>query len=95
MDLNLDSFLKEIHERQERYHTLVPQSDSITGISTHFIELDKLINGLEKSQLIVLDGRPAMGKTDLALNIAQNICFNSNRTVGFFSSEMPYSQILQ
>lgn len=86
-------YLKELQERQERFVKLGPDANVVTGISTHFIDLDKLTNGLGRSHLIILAARPAMGKTGLALNLAENICFKSNKPVGFFSLEMTADQI--
>ena len=61
----------------------------ITGIRTHLIDLDKMINGFNNSNLMILAARPAMGKTALALNIAENICFKDNISRGhiFFGDE--------
>src|SRR5699024_973873 len=66
----------------------------ITGIPTHYLDLDKLINGLNNSNLIIVAGRPAMGKTALAINIAENVCFKNNMPVGIFSLEMTAEQLL-
>ncbi len=66
-------------------------------VSTGFIEIDKLIGGLQKTSLIVLAGRPAMGKTSLAVNIALNVLESkhniSNRLVAVFSLEMAHTQL--
>ena len=67
----------------------------ITGISTGFRDLDAKTNGLQKSDLIILAARPAMGKTAFALNIAQNAALKSNATVLIFSMEMPKEQLGQ
>ena len=66
----------------------------ITGIATYFFDLDKLINGFGNSNLMILAARPAMGKTALALNFAENICFKHDKTVGMFSLEMTAEQLL-
>jgi replicative DNA helicase len=87
-------YLKELQERQEKYQTRGPEEGTITGIPTHFLELDKIINGLAPSNLMILAARPAMGKTALALNIAENICFKNNLPVGIFSLEMTAEQLL-
>src|SRR3989304_6307131 len=68
-------YLKELQQRQEEYQKKGPNEIKITGIPTHFLDLDKLLNGFSPSNLIILAARPAMGKTALALNIAENICF--------------------
>ncbi len=60
-------FLRELEQRQERFNTLGPDDPGVTGVPTHFYDLDKMINGLGKSNLIILAARPAMGKTALLL----------------------------
>ncbi|MCH9609726.1 MAG: hypothetical protein S4CHLAM45_01170 [Chlamydiales bacterium] len=87
-------FLKEVQERQERYRTLGPEDSKVTGIPTNFADLDKIINGLNDSNLMIIAGRPAMGKTAFALNVAQQVCFQNNMPVGFFSLEMTADQLL-
>lgn len=86
-------YLKELEARQERYQERGAEL-GITGISSHFTELDKLVNGFNKSNLIILAARPAMGKTALALNIAENICFKNGMPVGIFSLEMSAEQLV-
>ena len=87
-------YLKELQLRQEEFQTKGPQESTITGLPTHFLDLDKMINGLGSSNLIILAARPAMGKTALALNIAENICFKSGLPVGLFSLEMSAEQLM-
>lgn len=87
-------YLKELQEKQEKYQARGPEDSGITGIPTHFLEFDKMINGLSPSNLMILAARPAMGKTALALNIAENICFRNNLPVGIFSLEMTAEQLL-
>lgn len=87
-------YLKELQERQERFQTRGPDEGTTTGIPTHFADLDHLINGLFPSNLMILAARPAMGKTALALNITENICFRNNLPVGIFSLEMTADQLL-
>lgn len=87
-------FLKELQERQDRYIELGPDQGGITGIPTHYTDLDKMLNGLNKSNLIILAARPAMGKTALAMNIAENVCFKSGLPVGIFSLEMSAEQLV-
>lgn len=87
-------YLKELQEKQEQYQTRGPDEGTTTGIPTHYNDLDKLINGLSPSNLMILAARPAMGKTALALNIAENVCFKNNLPVGIFSLEMTADQLL-
>lgn len=86
--------LKTLQERQEHFRLKGPQDAAITGIPTHFIDLDRIINGLNNSHLIILAARPAMGKTAFALNIAEQVCFKNNLPVGIFSLEMTAEQLL-
>lgn len=88
------SFLRELEDRQEQYRLRGPEDPGITGIPSHLVDLDKMIDGLNKSNLIILAARPAMGKTALALNIAENVCFKSNIPVGVFSLEMSADQLV-
>lgn len=87
-------YLKELQERQERFQQRGPEDLGITGVSTHFIDVDKLLNGFNNSNLMILAARPAMGKTALATNIAENICFKSKIPVGIFSLEMSAEQLV-
>lgn len=88
-------FLKELEERQEGFRLKGHSNEpAITGLPTHFVDLDKIINGLGDSHLIILAARPAMGKTAFALNIAENLCFKGGMPVGIFSLEMTAEQLL-
>jgi len=87
-------YLKELQERQEKFLLRGPDDPKITGIPTHFLDLDKMINGLGNSNLMILAARPAMGKTALALNIAESVCYKNDVPVGMFSLEMTAEQIL-
>ena len=69
--------------------------DELTGVPTGFYELDAILNGLQKSDLIILAARPAMGKTALALNIAQNVALRAKTPVAIFSLEMSKDQLMQ
>ena len=74
--------------------TELSQSDSmIPGLSTGFIDLDSRINGLNKSDLLILAARPGMGKTAFALNVAANVAKKYNKTVAVFNLEMSREQI--
>ena len=76
--------------------TELSEADSdIAGLSTGLHDLDKFINGLNKSDLMLLAARPAMGKTSLALNIALNVAKkNPKKTVAVFSLEMSKEQLV-
>lgn len=88
-------FIKSLQERQERFRMLGPEESKVTGISSGFLDLDKMLNGLNNSNLMILAGRPAMGKTALAINIAQNVCFQRDMPVGIFSLEMSAEQLMK
>ena len=64
-----------------------------TGMPTLFLDLDRMIGGFSPSNLMILAARPAMGKTALALNIAENVCFRNGVPVGIFSLEMTAEQL--
>lgn len=87
-------FLKELQEKQERYAQKGPEDSGITGIPSHFVDLDKMLNGLNNSNLMILAARPAMGKTSLAINIAEHVCFKNHIPVGIFSLEMSAEQLV-
>ena len=70
-------------------------ADDYKGIPTGISALDKVLNGLNKSDLIILGARPGMGKTSFALNIARNVAINSKKKVCFFSLEMTRDQLAQ
>jgi len=64
------------------------------GVPTGIKDLDRVIMGLNKSDLILLAARPGMGKTSFALNIAENVAINKGKTVAFFSLEMSKEQLV-
>ena len=80
---------------------VLESKQSITGVATGFVDLDKLTAGLHPSDFIILAARPSMGKTALALNIAQNVAIRGAREgqpkkrVAFFSLEMSREQLVQ
>ena len=71
------------------------KSGSLTGVPTGFSDLDNMLSGFQKSDLIILAGRPSMGKTALALNFGRNISITHNLKVGFFSLEMSSKQLVE
>ena len=77
-----------------RIEKLGEQTSEITGYSTGFVDLDKLLAGLQPTDLIILAARPGMGKTALALNIAQNVAMLEQKAVGIFSLEMSRGQLV-
>ena len=69
--------------------------DAITGVPTGFIDLDRLTSGFQKSELIILAARPAMGKTSLGLNIARTAAQATAEPVAIFSLEMSKEQLVK
>ncbi len=87
-------YLKELQDRQESFFEKGEEACNFNGIPTGFSNLDKMINGLAPSNLVIFAGRPGMGKTAFALNIAEHICFKQNLSVGIFSLEMSAEQLI-
>ena len=77
----------------DRLDALSKSEGGITGVATGFEDLDKLTAGLQAGDLVVIAGRPSMGKTTLALNIAENAAIGHNLATGVFSMEMPKEQV--
>jgi len=67
----------------------------VSGLKTGFDDLDKLTSGLQPSELIILAGRPSMGKTAFALNIAENVAVHNKGTVAIFSLEMSKESLMK
>ena len=82
-----------INDSVEQLDEISKNDDSITGIPTGFIDVDKKTSGLHPAELIIIAGRPGMGKTSFALNIARNSAIKNNTKVAIFSLEMPGIQI--
>ena len=80
-------------EAVDRIDVLHQSDDDITGISSGYNEFDKLTAGLQDGDLIIVAGRPSMGKTTLALNIAENAAIGSQVPTAIFSMEMPSQQL--
>ncbi|MET0048719.1 MAG: replicative DNA helicase [Sedimenticola sp.] len=73
----------------DKIETLFEQDEPITGLSTGFSDLDGMTSGLQPADLIIVAGRPSMGKTTFSMNIAENVAINSGKPVAVFSMEMP------
>ena len=74
---------------------LYKQSREVTGVATHFTDLDRMTSGLQKGEMIIIAARPSMGKTAFAINIAQNAATLSNAIVAVFSLEMSKESLLR
>lgn len=73
----------------ERIDALYARNEPITGLATGFADLDEMTSGLQPADLIIVAGRPSMGKTSFAMNIAEHVAIQSKRPVAVFSMEMP------
>ena len=73
----------------DRIELLHERNDPITGVSTGFTDLDDMTSGLQPADLVVIAGRPSMGKTSFAMNIAENVAIKTRKPVAVFSMEMP------
>ena len=77
----------------DRIDTLFQQDSAITGVATGFSDLDELTSGLQRSDLIIVAGRPSMGKTSFAMNMAEHAAIRDKVSVAVFSMEMPGEQL--
>jgi replicative DNA helicase len=82
-----------LEEHIPRLQELQPTDGGVTGISTGFIDVDQMLAGLHKTDLVILAARPAMGKTAFALNVARNVALLGHG-VGVFSLEMGAEQLV-
>lgn len=73
----------------DRIDTLFEQDSPITGLSTGFTDFDEQTSGLQPADLVIVAGRPSMGKTTFAMNLAENAAIKSKEPVAVFSMEMP------
>ncbi len=78
---------------KEKLEELGQSGSSLTGISTGYKDLDDKTSGLQRSDLIIIAGRPSMGKTSFSMNIAENVALNQDLPVAIFSMEMPGEQL--
>jgi replicative DNA helicase len=85
---------KVLEETFEAIERLSQHKGEVTGVPT-FTDLDKLLSGLQKSDLIICAARPGMGKTSFCLNIAQNAAVKHGKSVAIFSLEMSKEQVVQ
>jgi replicative DNA helicase len=83
-----------LEEAFKRIETLSTQGAGLRGLPTGFSDLDNILAGLQKSDLIILAARPSLGKSALALNIGLNIAINQKIPVGIFSLEMSKDQVV-
>src|SRR6266576_5146102 len=73
---------------------LLQRGQRITGLATHYTDLDEMTSGLQRSDLVIIAARPSMGKTAFAMNIAENASIEDKKVVGMFSLEMSREALL-
>lgn len=83
--------LAEAFDRIDELHR---ESGKLRGVPTYFNDLDNILAGLQKSDLVILAARPSVGKTTLALDIARNVAIKAKEPVGIFSLEMSKEQLV-
>jgi replicative DNA helicase len=89
---DIRTLLDEYYEKLDKLHE---QRGALVGLPTGFIDLDKMTGGLQKSDLIILAARPAVGKSALALSLAYNTALRHKSRVAFFALEMSKEQLVQ
>ncbi len=89
--ISLESILAESFERLDELHR---DKGSIRGIPTGYRDLDSMLAGFQRSDLIILAARPSMGKTAMALNLAQNVAIKASEPTLLFSLEMSKEQLV-
>lgn len=88
----INSVLMDTYDMIEKLYT---SKEDITGITTGFDDLNKKTNGLQRTDLILVAARPAMGKTAFSLNLVQNAALKGDASVAVFSLEMSKEQLVQ
>jgi replicative DNA helicase len=83
-----------LHATFDRIDELHREKGKLRGLPTGYVDLDRLLGGLQKSDLVVLAARPSMGKTSLALDIMRHVAVNTKTPVGIFSLEMSKDQLV-
>lgn len=82
-----------VAENMQRIQELSEKDSVVTGLATGFADFDKMTSGLQPGQLVIIAARPAMGKTSLALNMAENAAIHSKCSVAVFSLEMAKEEL--
>lgn len=93
-DENIDFKTPDVDAQERLIDRLCINKKSINGLETGFTQLDELTFGLKPGNLIIIAGRPSMGKTAFAMNIAQHCAFNLSKPVGIFSMEMSEQELI-
>jgi len=91
--MDMQPLLTQVVERIDMLYNRDNPSD-VTGVPTGFTDLDRMTSGLQPGDLVIVAGRPSMGKTSLALNMAEHVALETGMPVGVFSMEMGASQLV-
>lgn len=89
---SVDSLMSSVMTQLEKIRR---HNESVTGVPSGFLSLDRVTNGWQKSDLIIVAARPSMGKTSFVLSLARNAAVDFNKPVAFFSLEMSAQQLTQ
>jgi len=88
--VNVKDIIKDVVNRVHEMH----ETTGFKGVETGFSELDKLTSGLQKGDLVIIAGRPSMGKTAISMNIVEHVAIQNSIPVAVFSLEMPTEQLV-
>src|SRR5699024_4073113 len=89
---NIKDVLIDVYDKIEQLHE---NQGDITGVPTGYQELDRITSGFQRNDLIIIAARPSVGKTTVALNVAQNVAVKTANNVAIFSLEMGADQLVQ
>ena len=92
---DLQSIQTVVSKYYDRVSQLYQRSEEIFGVPTGLVDLDKLLGGLQKSDLLIIAGRPASGKTGFLITVAKNAAMKHKKHVAMFSLEMSNEQLVQ
>lgn len=95
MTRDLRAIRQVLTEYMDRIEQIVARGDEMVGVPTGFYDLDRLLNGLQPSDLLIVAGRPGMGKTAFMLSVAKNAAQLHKKHVAVFSLEMSSEQLVQ
>ncbi len=90
--VDIKSVLPMVVERLDQLSNM-DDPTGVTGVPTGFTDLDSMTSGMQGGELVIIAGRPSMGKTAFALNIAEHVALNTDKAVAIFSLEMPSTQL--
>jgi len=90
---DMPPLLTQVVERIDMLYNRDNPSD-VTGVPSGYLDLDRMTSGLQPGDLVIVAGRPSMGKTSLAMNIAEHVALNTGLPVGIFSMEMASTQLV-